>query len=106
MARELWWARLVSTSPRYADWFSILGTDNVPLRSPGEGETVFIGEGKVQAYVLDLDKLSEDQFDKLITFVAKKFRADREVVRKEVQRDGFPIRAEDVTISYDMRAFL
>jgi hypothetical protein len=106
MSRELWWARLTSTSPRYADWFGILGTDKVPLRSPGEGETEFIGEGKVQAYVLNLDKLSEEQFERLITFVAKKFRADREIVRKEVQRDGFPIRAEDVTISYDIRAFI
>jgi hypothetical protein len=106
MSRELWWARLVSTSPRYADWFGILGTDKVPLRSPAEGETEFVGEGKFNVYVLDLDKLSEEQFDRLTSFVARKFKADLEVVRQEVRRDGFPIRAEDVCISYDMRAFL
>ena len=106
MARELWWASLDSHSPRYGDWFKILGTDRVLLTHPGEAECNFIGEGKVQAYALALERLTPEQFDRLVAFVAHKFKADRELVSKEVLRDGFPIRAEDVYITYDMRAFL
>jgi len=106
MARELWWARLGSSSPRYKDWFQILGTDKVPLLHPGDAECNFIGEGAVYAHRLALDQLDEHQLNRLIAFVAKKFGADEGTVRTEVLRDGFPVRSEDVTIFYDMRAFL
>jgi hypothetical protein len=106
MARELWWARLASSSPRYKDWFQILGTDKVPLLHPGDAECNFIGEGAVHAHRLALDQLDDQQLNRLFAFVAKKFGADEETVRNEVLRDGFPVRSEDVTIFYDTRAFL
>jgi len=106
MSRELWWARLSSSSPRYADWFTILGTDKVPLRCPVEGETEFLGEGKVQAHTLKIEELDEEQFARLVAFVVKKFGAPPAEVQEEIRKNGFPIRAEDVAVFFDTRAFL
>lgn len=104
--RRLWWATLYSGSPRYADWHAILGTDDVPLLYPGSGTTELIGEGKHEVYLLDLSALSEQQMDRLVAFVAKKFRAGQEEVRDGIMREGFPVRAADVTVCFDIGAFI
>ncbi len=104
--RRLWWASLSSASPRYNDWFSILGSNDVPLLHPGSGETELIGEGKHEVYLLDLSALTEQQMDRLVAFVAKKFRATPQEVRDGIMREGFPVRAADVYICFDLRTFV
>jgi hypothetical protein len=103
--RELWWARLNQSSPRYADWLHCLGSDKVPLKSPGSGQTQLGGE-RADVHLLDWPALEESAKERLMAFLAKKFQADPKEVRAELDKNGMPIRAEDVTVVFDMRAFL
>lgn len=103
--RRLWWATLFSGSPRYTDWRRILGSDDVPLMSAGSGNAT-LGNESVEVYLLDLSQLSPEQFDRLVMFVANKFRATPAEMRDGIMQEGFPIRAADVTVAFDMRAFL
>lgn len=106
MARELWWASLNKESPRYADWFKILGTDHVPLLSPWAAKANLGGE-TTEVYALDWQNLDGDASQRLLEFVANKFGVGTEVIEADLDRDGhFPIREQDVTVFYDMRAFL
>jgi len=106
MARELWWASLNHSSPRYADWFAILGQDRVPLLSPWTAKAK-LGEETCEVYALDWQNLEGDASQRLLEFIAKKFGVGTEVIEADLDRDGhFPIREQDVTIFYDIRAFL
>ena len=106
MARELWWATLNQSSPRYADWRKILGEDRVPLLSPWAAQAK-LGEETTHVYALDWHDLDGDASQRLLEFVAAKFGVATEVIEADLNRDGhFPIREQDVTVFYDMRAFL
>jgi len=103
---ELWWASLNQSSPRYRDWFSILGTDKVPLLSPHTGKTK-LGEEEANVYLLDWQHLDQEQSDRLLAFLANKFAVDASVIESDLDETGhFPIREADVTVFYSMRAFL
>lgn len=107
MSRELWWATLNGRSPRYADWQSVLHEDRIPLRSAQSLNATLEGEPRKQeVYLLDLGRLSEEQLNRLICFCAKKFKATEAEVRDGILHDGFPVRAEDVTIAFDLRCFV
>lgn len=105
MARELWWASLNTSSPRYEDWRKVLGSDRVPLKSPGSGQTQF-GEEVAEVYMLDWPNLEELVKERLVHFLAHKFQAAKEEVRAELDAHGMPIRAADVTVCFDLRAIL
>jgi hypothetical protein len=106
MARELWWASLNQQSPRYADWLKILGDDRVPLLSPWSAQAK-LGDETTEVYALDWQNLDGDASQRLLEFVAAKFCVATEEIEKDLDRDGhFPIRAQDVTVFYDVRAFL
>lgn len=106
MPRELWWASLNESSPRYADWFQILGTNRIPLLSCWSAEAK-LGEETCEVYGLDWQALDQEQSDRLLGFLSKKFNADPKEIEGDLDRDGYmPIRASDVTVCYDLRAFL
>ena len=104
--RELWWASLNQQSPRYRDWYGILEDDRVPLLSPFSASAK-LGEEICEVYALDWQNLDEAQSTRLLDFLAHKFNASQDEIAKDLDRDGhMPIRAADVTVCYDMRAFL
>lgn len=104
--RRLWWATLVPSSPRYLDWYTILDSDNVPLLYPGAAPAK-LGEqpDKIDVFQIDLSKMTEPQIDRLVRHVMNRFRAPEAAVRDAILQDGFPIRAVDVSLAFDMRAF-
>jgi hypothetical protein len=92
--------------PNYQDWFRIFGHNSVPLISP-EKKLATLGEEKdIEVYLLNLRGMTLNQRARLLGFIANKFNEPIFTVQKEIERDGFPIRANDVILSYDMRAFL
>jgi hypothetical protein len=101
----MWWAHLVSTSPRYSKWQYILGSNEVPLKAPGSFQAALNGI-PTECYALDLEKLSPEQHNRLIEWISKQFSVPVEEVKRDLPTEGFPIRAEDVSVAYDMRAFL
>jgi len=105
-AKRLWWATLSTASERYQDWFMILGTNDVPITTPGSGKTDLGPEKDVDVYLLDLAKLTAEQRSRLIDFIVARFNEPREVVERDLDQVGFPIRASDVLVAFDIRAFL
>lgn len=118
MTNRLWWATLNSSSPRYKTWRDILDGDEVPLKHPA-AQRATLGvpaiertagspgmEENVEVYAIDIHAMSDLQIKRLIAFVSAKFHAPAKDVELTIGREGFPIRAEDVTVAYSMRAFL
>jgi len=108
MSNRLWTATLNRSSPRYATWSRILGSDEVPLRSP-RSQMAILGEAEEHAevYLLDALHLAPGQRERLEAWIAKKYGVSIAEARAETEAKGhFPIRAEDVDVAYDMRAFV
>jgi hypothetical protein len=91
--------------PNYETWFRVFGHNHVPLKSAQSIRATF-GEENVEAYLLNLNGMTLHQRARLLGFIANKFNVPIFEVQKQIERDGFPIRANDVILSYDMRAFL
>jgi len=106
MARELWTATLDSSSPRYADWRKILGSDKVPLVSPASVQAK-LGDETCEVYLLDWQGLNGVASQRLLKFLAAKFCVEMKVIEEDLDRDGhFPIRATDVFVSFSLAAFI
>jgi hypothetical protein len=103
---NLWHATLNPASPRYKDWLDILGQDRVELLHPRSFEAN-LGEETCEVYLLDWLNLDGEASERLLAFIANKFGAEKEVIEKNLNDDGyFPIRAADVIVSFDLRAFM
>jgi hypothetical protein len=107
--KGLWSATLNPSSPRYHEWHAILGGNDVPLLSPRESEAQ-LGAETDQVYLLNVPALSEQQLNRLINHLAKKFGAACDAtldeIRSEVKSKGMPIRYADVIVAFSMRAFV
>lgn len=105
MTVELYSAILNPRGPNYQSWHEILGFDRVPLKSARSVKANLGEEKDVEAYLLDLAALTLPQRARLLAIVAKRFGAPIYEVEAEINKAGFPIRAVDVIVSFDMRAF-
>jgi len=109
---ELWSAILNPRGPNYANWLEILGNTRVPLRSPTSvkaelgGDDRFHSEKDVECYLLNVGALTLSQRARLVGFLAKKFGTPIYEIEAEINRVGFPIRAADVLVAIDARAFV
>ena len=104
MSRELWSAILNPSGPNFESWNEVMGAHRVPLQS-AKSILVTLGEEKnVEVYQLDLSAMTLKQKARLLGFVARKFNTPVYEVEKEIAQRGFPIRAADVIVSFDMRA--
>lgn len=104
---ELWSAILNPSGPNYHTWLDTLGGNRVPLKSSASIKADLGGKEKdVEVYLLNLAALTLDQRARLLGRMAKTFGVPIYEVEAELNRSGFPIRAADVIVSFDMRAFV
>jgi hypothetical protein len=103
-ANPLFCATLRPASERYAQWREILGSVDVAIMSPIPS-LCMLGTQEAQVYNLRIAALTEEQLTRLVAFIAHKFSAAPETVRAALPAEGFPIRAEDVTVAISLRAF-
>jgi hypothetical protein len=92
--------------PNYEHWFRIFGRKTVPVLSPTPTRATSGEEKDVEVYLLNIRAMTLHQRARLLGFIANKFGVPIFEVQQQIERDGFPIRANDVILSYDMRAFL
>lgn len=116
--RGLWHAILNPSSPRHDDWLRILGTHEVPLKSARTHHADLGEERNVELYKLDIAGLSTDQRERLVHWIRSKFptatalddvegsRAFTQQINDQLDTVGFPIRFEDVIVSFDYRGFM
>jgi hypothetical protein len=106
MTVELYSAILSPSGPNYSSWHEVLGSDRVPLKSSASVKADFGPEKNVEAYFLDLGALTLPQRARLLAMLARKFKAPIYEVEAEITNAGFPIRAVDVIVRFDVRAFV
>ncbi len=97
---------LRESSPRAEDWRHVFGSLDVPLESPlsVRSETP---AGEKELYFVAVEKLDEDQVERIVAHLAKKFSVAPEAVREDLgSAHGLPILAEDVSVSFDARFVL
>jgi hypothetical protein len=102
---ELWGACLNPSGPNYESWQRIFPS-RVPLKTPYAILATLGEEKSVLVYMLDLQACTLRQRAQLIGIVAQKFGVTVSEVESEIAARGFPIRAVDVTVSFDVRAFV
>jgi hypothetical protein len=83
---------------RYAQWRTILGTDDVPL-TQASARTEVLGTELVRVHNLDLRSLSPEQRQRLVDWIKAKFSTPPEEIERQLGSVGFPIREEDVTVT-------
>ena len=108
MSRDnpLWTAQLNPAGYSYNHLRSIFPDGRVPLTSctpvPREGP-----HGRMLFYQVDVPKLTAEQFQQAVKLIAGIWQQPPE----EIERDmlgphGWPLREENITITYSLRAFL
>lgn len=92
------YATLAPGSPRAGDWLRVFGRlDHIPLQHvapqlatlPGFAAAVYI-------YLLDLARLTPEQYERLVEFISSRFQAPLEEVRAGLAEQGLPLLADDV----------
>jgi|SRR5215470_14755252 len=100
-----WTCHLMKSSPRYENWREILQSDEAPIRNPVPIKAIF-GAEIAEIFRLDIAKLTADQRSRLIAFMVQKFNIAEATALAELEVNGFPIRAEDVCVAFDLRFFM
>lgn len=102
---RLWWAILRQDSPRYEQWHKVLGSTAVPLKALAS-HAADLGGQETQVYDLDLSKLDAGQRQRLVDFIQERFHCNREEIERDLDDEGFPVRDEDVSVAFSLRAFI
>jgi len=79
-------------------WLDVMGGDTVPIVSMMTQRVKVPGRGEVDAYMLDLKAISDEQRERLIQAIAIEFRIPLVEVRAEID-DSVPVLAENVYVS-------
>ena len=98
---------LKESSPRAAEWKTIFGGLEVPLKSPLPVNGFKPDGTPARFYMVDWVKLKQEVLNRAIGFVAAKFNMPHaEVIETLKSEHGFPILEEDVNVSFDARLVL
>src|SRR5260370_31177823 len=103
---ELYSAILNPHGPNYASWHAIFGDSQVLLKSAAPIKAELGAEKDVEVYLLNLAAMTLRVRPRLLGTLAQKFGCPVYEVEQELNKNGLPIRAEDVIVSVDMRAFV
>jgi hypothetical protein len=102
----LYFAILNPSGPNYQSWREIFGDSQVPLKNPTPVKAELGAEKDVEVYLLNLAATTLRVRARLLGTLAQKFRCPVYEVEQELNKNGLPIRAEDVIVSVSMRAFV
>ncbi len=100
-------ATIRADSPRAARWMELLGSLTVPVRSPVTTEMAIYGHGVVDVYLVDVEKLTPEVFERIAAAFSAEYLLDIDVVRQRLREPhGLPVLAEDCTVTFDGRDLL
>jgi hypothetical protein len=88
---------IIHNEERKKQWIEVLGTNEVYLKSPFPYIAKVCGKEQ-RVYLMDLDLLTKDQKDSLISHLAEKFDEDPEFVRNNIDELGVPVLAKDCSV--------
>jgi len=91
-------------------WREIYGSLEVPLKSPvpqlGEFPDDQGGMAIRKFYEADLTKFTPKQLDKAAEIIGRRFGIPAQEIRQDIERQGIPVLADDVSVSFDARLVL
>lgn len=83
---------------RSKEWEAIFGTVTVPVESPFPTLASLPGLPDVPAYKLDLELITPEQHEKLVSFLAEKFELPTGEVEELLDAHGMPIFADNCVL--------
>jgi len=92
-------------SERAADWQKVFGTNKVEVCNFIPVKANVLGVIR-DVYLLDLESLTDEQYERLLFHISEKFKVPLEEVGFELPTVGVPILAEDLCVSCDNPFFL
>jgi hypothetical protein len=97
-------------SDRAEMWLEVYGSLEVPLKSPIAKQGMFpdpIDGSKLHYYYeVDLKQLTPEQLDKAAEIIGRRFGIPAQEIRQDIERQGIPVLADDVSVSFDARLVL
>ena len=96
-------ARILESSPRYADWVKVFGDNRAPITSPMPHQASLPGIPNALVYWLDLKAITSEQRARLVAHISERFGIPPDEVERDLDRDGVPLMAADVHVSIDLR---
>ena len=91
-------AKISQSSPRYCWWMKVFGTDEVFVIS-SKPQIATVENREREIYLLDLEALPKEVYDNLVSFLSEQFHILPPLVRRDLNTQGCPILAEDITVS-------
>jgi hypothetical protein len=84
---------------RAAEWQRVLGTTTVYITTPIPIRANLPGHPNAEIYLLDLNLISSQQREALITHLAARFNLPRQEVESDLDKHGVPILAQDCIVA-------
>lgn len=107
----------ITDKERRKEWMEYFGTDTVPVKNLFPVRAEVCGKEKL-VYLMDLEKLSNEQRERMIKYIAEKFEdeiKDEEIythesaeayVREQLDEKGVPILADDCIAFFELRRLI
>lgn len=92
-------AAICPKSERYQEWLEVMGCDQMPLKSPIPIRADLPGRDNASVYLIDLPSLTQEQRERLLKFLARKFHLEDWEARSEIDEVGVPVLDEDVMVT-------
>ena len=83
---------------RYDEFMKVFGTNIVKIKSPVSHLMILPNKQVSEVYFLDLDLLTKEQKESLITHLSKKFNQTREFTETNLNKIGVPILREGCSL--------
>jgi hypothetical protein len=101
-----WKARLNPSSPRYREWRKIFNGDEIQLINNIAYEASLNGQ-RDTIFLINWFEVMGTEADRMVAYFAEKNNESIEKTEKDLDHDGsVAIRAIDVLITYDSKAFI
>jgi len=91
------YVRLIPESPFYSAFArSVFGLGRAPVLSPLPVQVQLEGSDEIEAYMLDFERVSQDEIERIIAILARQSGEGADVIHADILRSGLPIRASQV----------
>ena len=97
---------VVKPPERVQEFIDVFGSATVPVRGWIIPHTGNLPIGKRDVFELDLEAITDEQRERLIEHLTRKFNEPPGVVRQYLDQEGVAILAEDCVVSSDGLDFL
>jgi hypothetical protein len=91
----------ITDSERAAEWQAIMGTNFAYVKSLIPMVSDLPGHSNAMIYLLDIDQLTVEQRQRLVSHLCEKFGLLEEDVEAEIIKVGIPILAENCIVSME-----